>query len=164
MYAGAMDRRLDLWYQNPQAMKFTMSMIATALVGTASAQTVEDSLNFGSEAPLEVIDTTATVPDTARYATFGSMDTDESMPATPTAAARAHEERASARSSSAGPASNYDNSSARRAGKGMKRTSEGPQLNVQRALDPEGRKHWGRMNKRSTRQAKGSPPGTVPVH
>lgn len=42
-------------------------------------------------------------------------------------------------------------------------TKEGRTLSVARAFDPEGRKHWRRMNRRSTRAAKNCPPGTVAV-
>lgn len=44
-----------------------------------------------------------------------------------------------------------------------KHTKEGRTLSVARAFDPEGRKHWRRMNRRSTRAAKNCPPGTVAV-
>lgn len=44
-----------------------------------------------------------------------------------------------------------------------KHTKEGRTLSVARAFDPEGRKHWKRMNRRSTRAAKNCPPGTVAV-
>lgn len=42
-------------------------------------------------------------------------------------------------------------------------TKEGRTISVARAFDPEGRKHWRRMNRRSTRAAKSCPPGTVAV-
>lgn len=42
-------------------------------------------------------------------------------------------------------------------------TKEGRTLSVARAFDTEGRKHWRRMNRRSTRAAKNCPPGTVAV-
>lgn len=161
LYAYGLDRRLDPWDQTCKAMKkIIVPILCAALSGTAVAQTVGDSITDGSGPSFEAGDTAATAPDTTRYTTFGSMA--ESSP--PSAAARAREQRASARSSSSPTASSSSgSSSARRAGKGVKHTNEGPELNLQRALDPEGRKHWQRMNRRSTRQAKGSPPGTVPV-
>lgn len=45
-----------------------------------------------------------------------------------------------------------------------KHTKEGRTISVARAFDPEGRKHWKRMNRRSARAAKNCPPGTVAVH
>ncbi|MEO8067608.1 MAG: hypothetical protein ABI599_07950 [Flavobacteriales bacterium] len=139
--------------------RIIVPFLVVALAGSACAQTAGDT-TYGNTSP-EVFDTTAQQPDTARYATFGSMETVDATPR-PSAAARAREERASARASGTPGATPSTGSSASRAGKAQKRTN-GAELNIQRALDPEGRKHWKRMNKRSTRQAKGSPPGTVPV-
>jgi hypothetical protein len=153
MHALGMVRRLVLWNLNQQAMnRIIISMLGAALSGAVVAQTVDDSAAFSTDPQ----GTVATAPDSARYATFGVM---ESEP--PSTAARARSERASTRSAGSASSSDESGSSTGRSGKAISRTKDGPTVSVARAMDPEGRKHWTRTNRRSTRAAKGSPPGTV---
>ncbi|MBK7556032.1 MAG: hypothetical protein IPI55_15935 [Flavobacteriales bacterium] len=132
--------------------RIIISMLGAALSGAVVAQTVDDSTAFDSGAQ----ETIVAAPDTARYATFGVMESEQ-----PSTAARARSERATTRSSGTASSSAETKSSASRSGKAISRTKDGPTVSVARAMDPEGRKYWARSNRRSTRAAKGCPPGTV---
>ena len=101
----------------------------------------------------------ADIPDSSRRIAFTRMETVETTPQV-TAAARAREERASARSAPARSAGVSNGST----GRSVRNSNEGPELNLQRALDPQGRKHWRSMSRKSTRRSPNAPPGTVPVH
>lgn len=71
--------------------------------------------------------------------------------------------RTAARERSAARAADMGAGSNTAAGKG-KKLSSGAKLSLDRATDKDGKKHWRRMNRKSTRQARNNPPGTVPVH
>lgn len=113
-----------------------------------TAATAGLSLALHAQPDHQVPDTAALRADTARGPSFVRMGTMSDTSPAATARQRTSE-RPAGRAATA-------------SGRSVKRSPDGPQLNVQRALDPDYRRYWRRMNNRSTRRAPGSPPGTVP--
>ena len=138
-----------------QMKKMIVSIGASLLAGAGMAQS--DSLR--TQDLME--DSTAYVPDSVQGIAF-TRNQIEALEYDAHAAARAREERKSARASksTAAPVAKPEKAS----GKGAKRKPGGSRFSLDLLTDRTGSKHWRRMNKRSTRRSPDSPPGTVAAH
>ncbi|HMC97066.1 MAG TPA: hypothetical protein VKG92_05420 [Flavobacteriales bacterium] len=139
--------------------KILFAVLGIALTGAASAQTDPDSTRLGQGTSAVVKDSTAYMPDSVQSISF-TRERIDGIERASTERTRAREERANARAASA--ASNSAGTSSG-SGKSINRKG-GSRLSLAEATDPEGRKHWTRLSKKSTRRDPDSPPGTTTVN